>query len=429
MQIVIGLLPPLTKLTPEELGKKISNIYAGMNDAYGGQIVNQVRYHMKKMDAMDVTDESYIRNTYYILRHLSIMNDYDYSSARFASIFKALMEYKKIPCSLLVTAPNNLTRPEDIIFRNEVEWFVKVKDKYIFNGDAMSNMYDMPSNVQGNDAFIVTPGKTVSVEKITLPATAPDENVSEVNITASLNLETENVLVSNNQEYKGNSRATQIYTAMMYENYVPDDWRTYGGYNELEELPAARRDALDERIAKYKKEGQRLKPKYMERQLKTDYNDVAKYTAFRMVQDGRNYRKTSLKYGEDFELGDMVRHAGKNLLVAVPGLISNQLQIKNKERTRQYDIDVRYAKQYKWNISFAIPAGYTVYGLEDLQQNVDNATGSFVSTAAIQNGTLVITTTKTYKQARITKDNWPDMLKWIDAAYNFGQKKILLRKG
>jgi hypothetical protein len=194
-------------------------------------------------------------------------------------------------------------------------------------------------------------------------------------------------------------------------------------------LPLARRDALSERIAKYKREGQRLKPKYMERQLKNEYNDVVKYTAFRMVQDGRNWKKTALQYSEDFELGDMVRHAGKSLLVAVPGLISNQLQIKSKERVRQYDIDVRYAKQYKWNISFAIPAGYTVYGLEDLQQNIDNATGSFVSTATVQNGTLIINTVKTYKQARITKDNWPDMLKWIDAAYNFEQKKILLRKG
>ena len=418
-----------TKLSTEELGKKINNIYAGMNDGYGGQIVNQVKYHMKKMDALDVRDDDYIRNTYYILRHLSIMNDYEFSSARFASVFKAVMDAKKIPCNLLVTAPNNLTRPEDIIFRSEVEWFVQVKDKYIFNGDAMSNMYDVPPDVQGNDAFIITPGKTASVEKVTLPATTPADNTSETNITASLNIETENLLVSSNQEYKGNSRAAQVYAAMMYENYVPMDWRTYGGYDELEELPVARRDALSERIAKYKREAQRLKPKYMERQLKDEFNDVVKYTAFRMVQDGRNWKKTSLQYGEDFELGDRVRHAGKSILVAVPGLISNQLQIKNKERSRQYDIDVRYPRQYKWNISFAIPAGYTVYGLEDLQQNIDNATGSFVSTATIQNGTLMINTTKTYKQARISKDNWPDMLKWIDAAYNFGQKKILLRKG
>ena len=418
-----------TNFTPEEFGKKLGTMYAANNNGYNNGLLAQVKYHLKKMDAFGIKDDEFIKNCYYIIRHVCLMNDVGIGSGSFAYVFKKLMDDQKIPCNIMVTAANNLTALKDVIFRSELEWLVKVKDKHVFASNTMSNLYDIPPHVQGNTAYNLVLGKTTTIEPATLPVATIQDNGLDYVMEASLDLATENLNVVSNQEYKGNSRDRQINTAMTYENFVPLDWKTYGGYDELDELPELRRDALNERITKYRKEGQRLKPLYMEKELKREYPDVVKYTAFRMLQDGRSFKKPELKYAEEFQLGDFVRHAGKSLLVSVPGLVSTQLQIKGDERTRQYDIDVRYARQIKWTINFAIPAGYNVYGLEDLQNKIDNETGSFISTASVQAGKLVIVVTKTYKQPRINKTSWAGMLQWIDAAYNFSQKKILLRKG
>ena len=415
--------------TPEEFGKKLGAMYATSNNAYNNSLLAQVKYHLKKMDAFGIKDDEFIKDCYYIIRHVCLMNDIGISSGSFAFIMKRLMDDQKIPCNIMVTAANNLTALKDVIFRSELEWFVKIKDKYVFASNTMSNLFDMPTYVQGNTAYNLILGKTATIEQTTLPVAGSQENGSDYVMDVSLDLASENLNVNSNQKYRGNSRDRQINTALMYENFVPTDWRTYGGYDELDELPELRRDALNERISKYRKEGQRLKPLYMEKELKREYPDVIKYNAFRLVQDGRSFKKPELEYTEDFQLGDFVRHAGKSLLVSIPSLVSSQLQIKGDERTRQYDIDVRYARQIKWTISFTIPAGYNVYGLEDLQNKIENETGGFVSTASVAGGKLVIVATKTYKQPLINKANWPIMLQWIDAAYNFSQKKILLRKG
>jgi len=418
-----------TTFTPEELGKKLGAMYTANNSSYNNALLAQVKYHLKKMDALAYKDDDFIKACYYIIRHVSLMNDLRISSGSFAYVLKKLMDEQKIPCSIMVTAANNLTALKDVIFRSELEWFIKVKDKYVFVSNNMSNLYDMPTYVQGNTAYNVALGKVTTIEPATLPVATVQDNGLDYVMEASLDVATENLNVTSSQEYRGNSRDRQINTALTYENFIPMDWKTYGGYDELDELPEIRRDALNERISKYRKEGQRLKPLYMERELKREYPEVIKYNAFRLLQDGRSFKKPELKYTEEYQLGDFVRHAGKSLLVSIPSLASHQLQIKGDERNRQYDIDVRYARQVKWTINFAIPAGYNVLGLEDLQNKIDNETGSFISTASLQAGKLVIVATKTYKQPRIGKSNWASMLQWIDAAYNFSQKKILLRKG
>jgi hypothetical protein len=53
--------------------------------------------------------------------------------------------------------------------------------------------------------------------------------------------------------------------------------------------------------------------------------------------------------------------------------------------------------------------------------------GAFISEAKIDGNHLVISVSKIYKQKNITKERWPDMLAFVDAAYNFGQKLVLLK--
>jgi hypothetical protein len=112
----------------------------------------------------------------------------------------------------------------------------------------------------------------------------------------------------------------------------------------------------------------------------------------------------------------------------VPGLIGGQAQVKPEDRQRKYDIDVRYPRTLTWDINFTVPAGYTVKGLTGLNQEIDNEAGTFTTKAVMEGNVLKLSVKKAYKQAKINKENFSKMLEFIDAAYNFSQRRILLKK-
>ena len=166
----------------------------------------------------------------------------------------------------------------------------------------------------------------------------------------------------------------------------------------------------------------------MKSRLQSDFENVVTYDDFTLITDGRTFNKQDLKYSEKFVLGDLTRKAGKNYLVSVPALMGGQVQVKPEDRQRKYDVDVRYPRMLTWDINFTIPAGYNLKGLVDLNQNVDNEIGTFTTKAVIEGNVLKLNIKKIYKQAKISKDNFNKMLEFIDAAYNFSQRRILLKK-
>ena len=161
----------------------------------------------------------------------------------------------------------------------------------------------------------------------------------------------------------------------------------------------------------------------------TEYGyDVEKYNNFRVLQDGRSYKKSTLKYSESFILSEMTASAGADMVVALPALMGNQTKIKKEERVRSLPIDLRYPRAVSWKIHFTIPAGYTVKGLDGLNKTVDNECGNFISRAKVENNTLVLEVRKMYKYSRFDSAQWPRVLALIEAAYDFSESKVILAK-
>jgi hypothetical protein len=417
-----------SKLTPAELTKKASAMLNSAGSVAKSELpLNNA--HLKKMDAFNSKDENYIQSCYYILRHNYALGKGRMSGAMFAALMRDLMAQKKIDLKVGVTSPNQLTRPEDIIFRNEVEWFVEVNNKLIFAPTAISHMQDIPSWAQGNKAYLIPDAKETNVKEIEIPVVSYTENVSSYTYEVSMDAANKDLLVVKAKHaHKNNNRIANSGALLHYELYEPEDWKTYGGWDDKEGLSQAQQAGLSEQISKYRAEARKMKPKFMEGQLKEDFDEVTKYDRFRLVQDGRHMRKQELMYEEDYTLGEMVLYAGKSILVKLPGFLTSQLKISGDERTRQFDAYLTTQKSFKYQIRFTVPYGFKVLGLNDLNKKVENETGSFVSEAKLENGVVILQATKIYKQNIVTKEEWPKMLEWLDAAYNFSQQKILLRQ-
>jgi hypothetical protein len=66
--------------------------------------------------------------------------------------------------------------------------------------------------------------------------------------------------------------------------------------------------------------------------------------------------------------------------------------------------------------------------LQDLNFDVDNESGAFVSAAKLEGDKLTISTKKVYKKNYDRKEMWANYVAFLEAAYKFTQVKIVLKK-
>ena len=136
-----------------------------------------------------------------------------------------------------------------------------------------------------------------------------------------------------------------------------------------------------------------------------------------------------LKFKEKFSLKKLISKAGKNYIFEAGKLIGGQIKLEPHEmNARHTDIWIPSARVIENNILINIPAGYTVDGLQDLNMNIDNGSGSFVSTATATETTLMITTRKVYKNNFDKKETWPNYIAFLEPAYKLSQAKVVLKK-
>ena len=108
--------------------------------------------------------------------------------------------------------------------------------------------------------------------------------------------------------------------------------------------------------------------------------------------------------------------------------LTSQVELDKKDKERKNNIYMPFPRTIENEIILEIPAGYTVSGLDKLNKNVTNETGGFTSNASISGNKLIIKTSKAYNNYYEPNANWQKMVQFLDAAYQFSQEKILLKK-
>ena len=413
-------------ISPEELAKKMNNLYSRLD---GSAYYALAKAYLKQIGYTDMREEDFIQKTYYILRHMSHFRGNGFSSELFASCLTQCLDLRKIPYDLVVTSPATLTRPENIIFRTEPEWMVRVKGKYIFNATVFSNPYDFKEEFLNTPAYIISLGKNPTATPVILPASTPDENVTTNTIDASMDSTGRNMVIVHQKAITGLSKQYYNIEGLVYTTALDDDHRSYGGEDDMRAgMKGAYLESYEDKLRERKKEDKVRKLEYMKKALADDYDNISNYTEFILNADGRTWRKQELNYTNKFELADMEKIAGDNLLVAVPGLIGDQLFISQDERKREADAYMSFPRSLRNVINFTIPAGYKIVGINNLNINIDNEVGTFAVLATVEGNKLNLLIKKIYKQTTVKKENWPKMLEMLDAAFNFSQKKVLLKK-
>lgn len=340
----------------------------------------------------------------------------------------------KIPYEIIITTPRFNGSIDDVVMNYEVSYILKVNTPrpiYLTPFDINSTHNYIKEEFQGAKGYSwnFSGKKDTTFKLVVLPVAETSENKFSNVLNVELNEDMEISNISKTTTLKGLLKKDFSGALLYYENFDESDKKLLSK-KYVEEKPRGRKSVIEEaeRKEKAEKEANMEDHKKRMKEMLEDDFQVADYKSYKLINPGRYSDSPELVYQEDFTVKGMVNKAGRNYIFNAGALIGKQLELKEKEINRTADVFLDYKRTFENVISFTIPQGLTVENISDLNMNIDNAAGSFKSVATVEGNKLVIKTEKLYKKIYDKKENWKDHVEFLDAAYKFSQKKVIMKK-
>lgn len=149
-----------------------------------------------------------------------------------------------------------------------------------------------------------------------------------------------------------------------------------------------------------------------------------------VVSVGIDPKSSRLVYEVGYNARDLVKKAGRNMLLSIGKLIENQSELLERDRVRTDDVITEAAREYLTKIEINLPQGYTVAdaSLEKLTCNTINKAGAFSVAARVEDGKLRIDVVKRFDRRFLSSAVWPDMVELIDAVSAWQAATVLVEK-
>ena len=87
-----------------------------------------------------------------------------------------------------------------------------------------------------------------------------------------------------------------------------------------------------------------------------------------------------------------------------------------------------FARSIEYNITLEIPEGFTAEGIDALNKKVENETGFFIVDVSVAGKAISIKIKKHYLHISESAKNWDKLVLFIDAANEWVNAKVLLKK-
>ncbi len=423
--------------TTEELARKAWEDYERVGKTYINadlkvqDFITQCWMELSKLGAKSWDQERYTQRAYYLLRNKVVFRDSYLSDKVFAYIFGSLLYQRDFKSEIVITTGNNIGKMKEVLFDEEIRYAIKVGDKLYFNLTDYSNPGELVESLLNNEAYIIAPPEKKSIQPqikpFQLPGTTAADNSSDIAIKAQLSDDLKSLMVVRTSSFKGLQKSRAIVDALKFTPYMFEDYVHYGGDPMYQKLTGAQLNEYLNAVSTIKTDFRNQKTEFVKKSLQSEFGEAVHNIHFEVVNDGRSLSKNTLVVKEGFEISSFVRRAGDKILVNLAGLMGGQLKIKEEEKERKHDIDLRYPRSIKWAINFKIPEGYTVHGLNEIARTIENEAGTFTIAAREEGGFVYLDISKVYKQKTVSKDKWKDMMAFTEAAYNSTFKYILLQ--
>jgi hypothetical protein len=376
----------------------------------------------RKENKKDISDSAAAEFVYYYSR----LDNYYSRGSEFMRTIRRLAEAEKVKTELvIVNGRNNVKRSNNFLV-SDLDFLLKVytptpmyfsfDGKYamgeinpLFEGEEASAYMLKTAGVKSFGQYIMSTCKIQSNSIINIKtSTAADNNQSEKLLIELDGSNPQLMSIKRTVDAKGHAKKYFQNSIATNDDYRSFFFKHFGVGTEV--ATSTKKESMEKEFL----DNFLVKPTEIKSYAVTNF--------------GFHHGSPIFQMQEELTVDGFVKKAGNNLIVEIGKLIGSQLEIKPEQRERTVDVDMPYAKSSNTLIELVIPAGYEIDGIEKLNKKVENETGGFVSSAKLENGKLVITTHKYYSNRFEKAANWPKLLAFIDAAFEFGKEKILLKK-
>lgn len=354
----------------------------------------------------------------------------------FVNYFMAIFKDYKIDYDIIIGTGSENGSLEELLIKKNAKVLLRVNSKTPFYLEYFNPYTDAGSfdySLENTKAYVLkieNNKKVVKAEFTTLPSTTADDNVTKIISNVSLDNDFLGLNVKRNASYFGHFKADEQNEKLKFYDYLDEEYAKYGTERVLDMVKNKK-----EKI-RYTKEYESLVNKIKDKNketykksLATEFDFEIENPEFKITNTGRFGDNTPFSYQEDFAIkNNLLKKAGNNYIVEIGKILTGQLEIDKKELERKNNIYMPFPRRFENEIVFEIPNGFSVSGIEKLNKNIENATGKFTSNASLIDNKLIIKTVKQYNNYYEPNSNWSKMVSFLDAAYQFTQEKILLKK-
>jgi hypothetical protein len=366
----------------------------------------------------------------------------------FAAYMSKCFDVLDLGHEVIAVMPRNIGKINDLLLGEEISWIFKAenqgKSMYLFpmNSYTTSNE-NRETNLFGGEGYAFYPstkksaGEKTIARKVVVPIPTPSVNTYTTKSIATFDEQFEKLEVERTVKSTGSMKSsTTPYTTLGFD-FLGMYMRYMSNYNP--NFSSVKVIKTDKKEKKKSKEQLAVEEAYkellvkqkelMKGELEDDFYDIDSYDEFKLKCPGITEDSSTLVYQEKFKLNNLISKAGRNYTLEIGKMLSKQPKMDEDDlKPRQSDIQISFTKTLVNEVELTLPEGYTVEDLKELNLSVDNDLMLYKVESTLKDGKLTVKTTKIYKKITAPKTDWQKIIDVFQAAYNFSQKKIILKK-
>jgi hypothetical protein len=343
---------------------------------------------------------------------------------------------------ILLVASRNTNWLDNVFNYEDFDALIRVdhdgQSSYMCFNDVVNHYNEIPAQYQGEKAVAINAARvsvgtilgTFSEGDFVLPTTSFEQNTSDEYLQVSLpadNMQKLKIMRNVKQtgylrhgEQKrllGPQEIDNAYTRLISGDDLKE---RLSNSSETKKLAVGFQEAFaktSDRKASFAAE------------IKDQFDQEAQQLSdFHITNTALDANHPSFEYSSAFVLDNLVKKAGTNYIVDIGKLTGSFIKLDEKDKIRTIDVYMPAARTFHYSIAVNIPAGYQVKGVDELNKEKKNATGVFITTAAVKGNVLTIDVTRTYNHNLERAADWGQLVELMDSASDFNSQKILLEK-
>ena len=440
--------------------KFYNNYFMRANRGQFEEIVSDAKRMAKQagLKYSDMSDEEKAAHLYYTLRFTKILN-FDinelkrsvnsgkYAFDGLAFILNCVFKVADLDPTILVSTPKTGFRMKEVM---DADDFVTASylpaNKKVFSIETIFDVpFYIPESMDGNknSSSITLKNRSAvmgasAINKMaeigpgySIPATDAASNAHIDQLVLSVTPGQDNLGVQRKSIIKGHYKSSLQRDLVLYEDYYEAERKAMGeemGLIATLEDNKKSRKYVDEVKSAFEEARKKQKDAFVDEAkgwFEVDINDLKDYKIDNL---GVRHSSPDFVYSSSFNMGGIVKKAGNNMIVEIGKIQGKPLTIKPEQRKRDLDIYMSFPRSIEYQIKLKIPDGYTAEGVDALNKKVSNETGTFSVDANVKDQVINIWIKKNYLHAYETAANWNKILEFVDAASEWTNARILLKK-